>query len=213
MIDWVMPLIGWCHLKRPWPFIFIGWGGLAPQGILLNSKFARTPQFYPDSGSTVRPARPTGQTGVAVAESATRRSTGQTVEGHRSDRWHQLDRPCANFGCEQIFSKWLVLVRPGPSGRSEAREKLAMWPCSPASVLVTDCKEKVRSPSLSFTNNYEIMLFLEMNIFFKMIGTRSTWSIRPIRSPGKAGDVPFSPASVLVTDCKEKVQSLSLLHK
>jgi hypothetical protein len=47
--------------------------------------------------------RPTGLIGVAVAGSATRRPTGQTVEGHRSDRWRQPDRPCAKFGCEQII--------------------------------------------------------------------------------------------------------------
>jgi hypothetical protein len=52
-------------------------------------------------GPPVRPVRPTGQTSVAVAGSATRRPTGQTSEGHRSDRWRQLDRPCAKFGCEQ----------------------------------------------------------------------------------------------------------------
>jgi hypothetical protein len=63
---------------------------------LLNSTQIREPP--------VRPVRPTGQTSVAVAGSATRRPTGQTVEGHRSDRWRQPDRPCANFGCEQILN-------------------------------------------------------------------------------------------------------------
>jgi hypothetical protein len=29
------------------------------------------------------------------------RPTGQTVEGHRSDRWRQPDRLCSNFECEQ----------------------------------------------------------------------------------------------------------------
>jgi hypothetical protein len=48
------------------------------------------------------PVRPTGQTGVAVARAAIRRPIGQTVEGHRSDRWRQPDRPRANFGCEQL---------------------------------------------------------------------------------------------------------------
>jgi hypothetical protein len=38
-------------------------------------------------GPPVRPVRPTGQTSVAVAGSATRHPTGQTVEGHQSDRW------------------------------------------------------------------------------------------------------------------------------
>jgi hypothetical protein len=52
-------------------------------------------------GPPVRPVRHTGQTGVAVAGSVTRHPTGQTVVGHRSDRWCQPDRPCAKFGCEQ----------------------------------------------------------------------------------------------------------------
>jgi hypothetical protein len=56
-------------------------------------------------GPPVRPVRPTDQTGVAVAGSATRRHTGQTVEGHRSDRWCQPDRPCAKFGCELLCYK------------------------------------------------------------------------------------------------------------
>jgi hypothetical protein len=60
----------------------------------LNSTQTRGPPF--------RPVRPTGHTDVAVAGSATRRSTGQTVEGHRSDWWRQPDQPCAKFGCEQI---------------------------------------------------------------------------------------------------------------
>jgi hypothetical protein len=51
-------------------------------------------------GPSVRPVRPTGQTGVAVAGLATRRPIGQTVKGHRSDQWRQPDRPCAKFGCE-----------------------------------------------------------------------------------------------------------------
>jgi hypothetical protein len=53
-------------------------------------------------GPPVRSIRPTGQTGVAVAGSATRRPTGQTVEGHRSDRWRQPNRPCAKFGREHM---------------------------------------------------------------------------------------------------------------
>jgi hypothetical protein len=64
---------------------------------LLNSTQTR--------GPPVRPVRPTGQTGVAVAGLATRRPTGQTVEGHQSDRWCQPDRPCAKFGCEQRFGE------------------------------------------------------------------------------------------------------------
>jgi hypothetical protein len=59
---------------------------------LLNSTRTR--------GRPVRPVRPTGQTGVAVAGSATRRFTGQTVEEYRSNQWRQPDRPCAKFGCE-----------------------------------------------------------------------------------------------------------------
>jgi hypothetical protein len=45
-----------------------------PQG-LLNSTRTRDPP--------VRPVRPTGQTGVSIAGSATGRHTSQTVEGHR----------------------------------------------------------------------------------------------------------------------------------
>ena len=67
---------------------------------LLNSTRTR--------GPPVRPVRPTGQTGVAVAGSATGRPTGQTVEGHRSDRWRQPDRLCANFGCEHMPPCFLV---------------------------------------------------------------------------------------------------------
>jgi hypothetical protein len=59
---------------------------------LLNSTWTR--------GAPVKLVKPTGPTGVAVAGSATRRPTDQTVEGHRSDRWRQPDRPCAKFGCE-----------------------------------------------------------------------------------------------------------------
>jgi hypothetical protein len=61
---------------------------------LLNSTQTR--------GSPVRPVKPTGQTGAAIARSATGRPTGQTVEGHQSDRWRQPDRPCANFRCEHL---------------------------------------------------------------------------------------------------------------
>jgi hypothetical protein len=96
MIDWVMPP------QTAATFIFIGWGGLAPQGILYNSKFARTPQFYSDSGPPVRLVR---SDRCAVIVSATRHPTGQTVEEHRSDRWHQPDQPCAKFGCEHYLSR------------------------------------------------------------------------------------------------------------
>jgi hypothetical protein len=53
-------------------------------------------------GPAVKPVRPTGQSGAAVAGSATRHLTGQTVVEHRSDRWRQPDRPCAKFGCEHM---------------------------------------------------------------------------------------------------------------
>jgi hypothetical protein len=104
MIDWVMPpqtvvalyiyRVGRsCPARNPFTTQNL-------QG-LLNSTRIREPP--------VRPVRPTSQTGVAVAGSATRRPTSQTVEGHRSDRWRQPDRPCANFGCEHMppyfFSK------------------------------------------------------------------------------------------------------------
>jgi hypothetical protein len=95
MIDWVMPpqtvvalyiyRVGRsCPARNPFTT-------RNSQG-LLNSTRIR--------GPPVRPVRHTGQTGVAVAGSATRRPTGQTVEGHWSDQWRQPDQPCANFGCE-----------------------------------------------------------------------------------------------------------------
>jgi hypothetical protein len=96
MIDWVMPpqtvvalyiyRVGTsCPARNPFT-------AQNSQG-LLNSTWIR--------GPSVRPVRPTGQTGVAVARSATRSPTGQIVERHRSDQWCQPDRRCANFGCEQ----------------------------------------------------------------------------------------------------------------
>jgi hypothetical protein len=99
MIDWVMPpqtavalyiyRVGRsCPARNPFT-------ARNSQG-LLNSTRTR--------GPPVRPVRPTGQTGVAVAGSATRRPTGQIVEVHQSDRWRQPDPPCANFGCEQLAS-------------------------------------------------------------------------------------------------------------
>jgi hypothetical protein len=80
MIDWVMPpqtvvalyiyRVGRsCPARNPFTT-------RNSQG-LLNSTRTR--------GPPVRPVRPTGQTGVAVAGSATRRPTGQTVKGHWSD--------------------------------------------------------------------------------------------------------------------------------
>jgi hypothetical protein len=82
MIDWVMPpqmavalyiyrVERSCLARNPFT-------AQNSQG-LLNS--TRT------QGPPVRTVRPTGQTGVAVARSATRRPTGQTIEGHWSDRW------------------------------------------------------------------------------------------------------------------------------
>jgi hypothetical protein len=98
MIDWVMQpqtvvalyiyrLGRSCPVRNPFTALNL-------QGLLNSTQ---------TQGPSVRPVRPTGQTGVAVAESATRRPTGQTVEGHWSDRWRQPDRPCANFGCEHML--------------------------------------------------------------------------------------------------------------
>jgi hypothetical protein len=103
MIDWVMPpqtavalyiyRVGRsCPARNPFTT-------RNSQG-LLNSTRIR--------GPPVRPVRPTSETGVPVAGSATRRPTGQTVEGHWSDRWRQPDRPCANFGCEHMPHYFLV---------------------------------------------------------------------------------------------------------
>jgi hypothetical protein len=75
---------------------------LALMMLIKNPGHHRTPQFYSNSGST-------GQTGVAVAGLATGCPTGQTVQGHQSDWWHQPDRLYANFGCKHtsplFFSK------------------------------------------------------------------------------------------------------------
>jgi hypothetical protein len=98
MINWVMPpqtavalyiyRVGRsCPARNP----FIAKNS---QG-LLNSTQTR--------GPPVRPVRPTGQTGVAVAGLATRHLTGQTVEGHRSDWWRHPDCPSAKFGCEHVL--------------------------------------------------------------------------------------------------------------
>jgi hypothetical protein len=97
MIDWVMPpqtLVALyiyrvgrsCPTRNPFTTRNL-------QGFLNSTRTRGTP---------VRPVRPTGQTGVAVAGSATRHPTGQTVEEHRSDRRRQPDRPCAKFGCEHM---------------------------------------------------------------------------------------------------------------
>jgi hypothetical protein len=104
MIDWVMPpqmavalyiyMVGRsCSASNPFTT-------RNSQG-LHNSTRTR--------GPPVKPVRPTGQTGVTIARLATRHPTGQTVVGHRSDRWRQPDRPCAKFGCGHMppyfFSK------------------------------------------------------------------------------------------------------------
>jgi hypothetical protein len=89
MIDWVLapqPVVALCTyrvgrscpLRKP----FTSRNSLG----FLNSTRTR--------GPLVRPVRPTGQTGVAVAGSSTRHPTGETVQGHRSNRWRQPDRLC-----------------------------------------------------------------------------------------------------------------------
>ena len=63
-------------LNRPWPFIFIGWGGLIPQVIPItyldlqktlfdsDSSLDRSDRSVPAGQATVpRPVRPLGQTG------------------------------------------------------------------------------------------------------------------------------------------------------
>ena len=70
--DW----FDWKYLNRPWPFIFIGWGGLIPQEILfidlnlwktlvvLRLYLDRSDRSVPAGQATVpRPVRPLGQTG------------------------------------------------------------------------------------------------------------------------------------------------------
>jgi hypothetical protein len=94
MIDWVMPpqtVVGLYiyRVGRSWP--------------ARNPFTTRNSQGLHNSTRTRGPpVRPTGQTGVAVAGSAIRRPTGQTVEGHRSDRWRQPIRLCAKFGCQHM---------------------------------------------------------------------------------------------------------------
>jgi hypothetical protein len=95
MIDWVMTPQTTMSL-----YIYRVREVLPRKESFYNSKSARTPQFYSDRGPPIRPVRPMGQTGVAVAGSATRHPIGQTVEGHWSDRWCQPDRPFAKFRCE-----------------------------------------------------------------------------------------------------------------
>jgi hypothetical protein len=91
MIDWVIPP------KTAMALYIYRVRDLVPQqGILLQLR-----NSLGLLGPPVRPVRPTGQTGVAVAGLTTRRPIGLTVEGHRSDQWRQPDQLCANFGCEQ----------------------------------------------------------------------------------------------------------------
>jgi hypothetical protein len=80
MIDWVMPpqtdvALYIYRVGRSCP-VRNTFTTRNSQG-LLNSTRTR--------GPPVRLVRPTGQTGVAVAGSATRCPTGQTIEEHRSD--------------------------------------------------------------------------------------------------------------------------------
>jgi hypothetical protein len=82
MIDWVMP---------PQAAVTLYIYRVGRSCPVRNPLTTRNSQELHNStrtqGPPVRPVRPTGQTGVAVARSATRRPTGQTVKGHRSDRW------------------------------------------------------------------------------------------------------------------------------
>jgi hypothetical protein len=103
MIDWVIPpqtvvALYIYRVGRSFP-IRNPFTTRDSQG-LLNSTRTR--------GPPVRPVRPTGQTGVVVAGSATRHPTGQTVEEHQSARRRQPDRPCAKFGCEHMPPYFLV---------------------------------------------------------------------------------------------------------
>jgi hypothetical protein len=97
MIDWVMPPQTAVAL-----YIYRVGEVLPCKESFYSSKFARTPQFYSESGSTGQSDQPTSQTGVAIAGLATRWPTGQTVEGHWSDRWRQPDQPYAKFWCEHM---------------------------------------------------------------------------------------------------------------
>jgi hypothetical protein len=97
MIDWVMPpqttlALYIYRVGRPYP-ARNPFTTRNSQGLLKSTQ---------TQGPSVRLVRPTGQTVVAVAGSATRCPTGQTVKGHRSDRWRQPDRPCAKFGCKHM---------------------------------------------------------------------------------------------------------------
>jgi hypothetical protein len=103
MIDWVMPPQTDVAL-----YIYRVGRSCPARNPFTTQKSQGLHNYTRTRGPPVRMVRPTGQTGVAVAGSATRRPTGQTVEGHRSDWWRQPDRPCAKFGCEHmppVFSK------------------------------------------------------------------------------------------------------------
>jgi hypothetical protein len=74
MIDWVMP---------PQTAVALYIYTVGRSCPVRNPFAARNLQGLLNSTRTRGlPVRPTGQTGVAVAGSATRRPTGQTVEGH-----------------------------------------------------------------------------------------------------------------------------------
>jgi hypothetical protein len=97
MIDWVMP---------PQTAVALYIYRVGRSCPARNPFTTRNSQGLHNSTRTqdppVRPVRPTDQTGQAVAGSATRHPSGQTVVGHRFDRWRQPDRPCAKFGCEHV---------------------------------------------------------------------------------------------------------------
>jgi hypothetical protein len=76
MIDWVSPL------KRSWPFIFIGWGGLTPQGILLQLEICK------DSSILLG-------LGVHRSDRCGRCRIGYKTP-HRSDRWGTPVWPAAS---------------------------------------------------------------------------------------------------------------------
>jgi hypothetical protein len=89
----------------PFPYIY-SVGGSCPARKLFTSR--NSLGFLNSTRTRGPPVRPTGQTNVAVARSATGRLTGQTAQEHWSDRWRQPDRLNVNFGCEHmppVFSK------------------------------------------------------------------------------------------------------------
>jgi hypothetical protein len=100
MIDWVMP---------PQTVVALYIYRVGRSCPARNPFTTRNSQGLLNSTQTQGPSvRPTGQNCVAIAGSATRRPTCQTIEGHWSDRWRQPDRPCAKFGCEHMPPCFLV---------------------------------------------------------------------------------------------------------